>query len=392
MTTKRSWPPSLPRWAKPFSISYVFYAFALCDSNNTGEISNKWYKRSSVLVPWPTPSTQLICLNVYEFDKPFNYTVILHFKMLQNVFLEIISLDAWIVALITTECVDMCSLKWRLCEKKEVQWEQLKGFSHEWVSMCLLRIFAPFATIRLFSSVDSHVDSKPASLIARVVALWANKRFVSALNSHVGFQIGKFGSKLQSLHQFGFWFMICVFSLCWRLQSIGIAEKNKLIWPGPFPEKWKWHATMMTMMMMMMTGIFTYGTNTYRYSFRRYSVRTPSRFWSWWWWWGLFGNGWSGGFDDGALVNEGTWQKYPVERFYEADKDFADLIIKCKSHICLCWTSMITYPVMICFFKRWKRKSINLETGWKIRRVRRWLQRKLSWRKRKHFSSKCTMR
>ena len=38
----------------------------------------------------------------------------------------------------------------------------------------------------------------------------------------------------------------------------------------------KWHATMMTiMMMMMMTGIFTYGTNTYRYSFRRYSVRTP---------------------------------------------------------------------------------------------------------------------
>ena len=32
----------------------------------------------------------------------------------------------------------------------------------------------------------------------------------------------------------------------------------------------------MMMMMMMMTGIFTYGTNTYRYSFRRYSVRTPS--------------------------------------------------------------------------------------------------------------------
>ena len=33
---------------------------------------------------------------------------------------------------------------------------------------------------------------------------------------------------------------------------------------------------------------------------------------------------------------EGTWQKYPVDRFYEDDKDFADLIIKCKSHRCLC--------------------------------------------------------
>ena len=31
------------------------------------------------------------------------------------------------------------------------------------------------------------------------------------------------------------------------------------------------------MMMMMMTKIFTYGTNTYRYSFRRCSVRTPSK-------------------------------------------------------------------------------------------------------------------
>ena len=28
-------------------------------------------------------------------------------------------------------------------------------------------------------------------------------------------------------------------------------------------------------MVMMMTGIFTYGTNTSRYLFRRYSVRTP---------------------------------------------------------------------------------------------------------------------
>ena len=58
-------------------------------------------------------------------------------------------------------------------------------------------IFALFATIRLFARVDLHVDSKPASLIARVVALWTNKRFLSAVNSLVGFQIGKFGTRLQ---------------------------------------------------------------------------------------------------------------------------------------------------------------------------------------------------
>ena len=34
MTTKRRWLPSLPRWAKTFSILYVFYAFALSDSND----------------------------------------------------------------------------------------------------------------------------------------------------------------------------------------------------------------------------------------------------------------------------------------------------------------------------------------------------------------------
>ena len=42
----------------------------------------------------PDPPLRHNCLNIYEFDKPFNYTVILHFKMLQHVFLEIISLDA----------------------------------------------------------------------------------------------------------------------------------------------------------------------------------------------------------------------------------------------------------------------------------------------------------
>ena len=114
-------------------------------------------------------------------------------------------------------------------------------------------IFALFATVRLFSRVDSHVDSKPASLIQKVVPLWTNKRILSAVNSHVGFGIGKFGTREAALIaiviflcirldlvDFGylgkFWFMICVFSVCWRLQSIGITEKNKVIWPGPFHE------------------------------------------------------------------------------------------------------------------------------------------------------------
>ena len=116
-------------------------------------------------------------------------------------------------------------------------------------------IFALFATVRLLSRVDlhvdSHVDSKPASLIQRVVPLWTNKQIISAVNSHVGFQIGNFGTRVAALIaiviflcirlnlvDFGylgkFWFMICVFSLCWRLQSIGITDKNKVIWPGPF--------------------------------------------------------------------------------------------------------------------------------------------------------------
>ena len=69
-------------------------------------------------------------------------------------------------------------------------------------------IFTPFATIRLFS----NVDSKPASLIARVVALWANKRFVSAVNSHVGFQIGKFGTRVAAL--------VAIVSFLWLRMNI----------------------------------------------------------------------------------------------------------------------------------------------------------------------------
>ena len=154
----------------------------------------------------------------------------------------------------------MCSLKWPFCVKEEVQMGAMKGL-FPWMSehvpfenMCPCGgIFALFATVRLFSRVDSHVDSKPASLIQKVVPLWTNKRILSAVNSHVGFGIGKFGTREAALIaiviflcirldlvDFGylgkFWFMICVFSVCWRLQSIGITEKNKVIWSGPFHE------------------------------------------------------------------------------------------------------------------------------------------------------------
>ena len=51
MTTKRSWPPSLPRWTKTFSIQYVFYAFALCDSNHTDENLN-WRNVKQMVTTW----------------------------------------------------------------------------------------------------------------------------------------------------------------------------------------------------------------------------------------------------------------------------------------------------------------------------------------------------
>ena len=112
-------------------------------------------------------------------------------------------------------------------------------------------------TIRLISRVDLHVDFKAASFSARVVALRTDKRFLSAMNSHVFFQHGRcvrweaalvaFVSFLyirMDLVEFGhlekFWFMIYVFSVCWGLQSIGITVKNVVIWPELFCKKWKW--------------------------------------------------------------------------------------------------------------------------------------------------------
>ena len=61
-------------------------------------------------------------------------------RMLQHVFLDIISLDAWIAALVTTETpfLWMCwqVLFWSdpsVCLKEEVQWMQWKGF-FPWMS------------------------------------------------------------------------------------------------------------------------------------------------------------------------------------------------------------------------------------------------------------------
>ena len=70
-----------------------------------------------------------------------------------------------------------------VCVKEEVQCMGAMIGLFTWMSdhvpfenMCPCGgIFALFATLRLFSGVDSHVDSNPASLIARVYSLWTNK-------------------------------------------------------------------------------------------------------------------------------------------------------------------------------------------------------------------------
>jgi len=162
---------------------------------------------------------------------------------------------------LSPECVDMCSLK---CPS--VWWKRYNGCNEKafplnrwacafWEYVPLWRNICTLCNCKAFlqSGFACRLDSKPASLIQRVVPLWTNKRIISAVNSHVGFQIGKFGTRVAALIaiviflcirlnlvDFGylgkFWFMICVFSVCWRLQSICITEKNKVIWSGPFHE------------------------------------------------------------------------------------------------------------------------------------------------------------
>ena len=126
---------------------------------------------------------------------------------------QITGLPAWVFAFLASKrfltSVWYFSPLGRLQEKLHSL--QAKGFSPACCSMCFkwmsMTFLAPILKtemivienycpiIRLFSRVDSHVDSKPASLIARVVALWTNKGFLSAVSSHVGFQIGKFGTE-----------------------------------------------------------------------------------------------------------------------------------------------------------------------------------------------------
>ena len=138
------------------------------------------------------------------------------YRMLQHVFLDIIiSLHAWIVALVTTEtplfwmCWHVLFEVTPLCE---LTMGAMKGF-FPWRSlhvpfenMCPCGgIFALFATIRL----SSRVDFKPA----RLIALWTNKRFLSAMNAQVGFQIGKFGTRVAAL-------IAIVIFLCIRLDLV----------------------------------------------------------------------------------------------------------------------------------------------------------------------------
>ena len=130
---------------------------------------------------------------------------------------EITGLPAWVFVFLANKrfltSVWYFSPLGRLQEKLHSL--QAKGFSPACCSMCFkwmsMTFLAPILKtemivienycpiIRLFSRVDSHVDSKPASLIARVVALWTNKRFFSAVNSHVYFQVGRSAKRIATL-------------------------------------------------------------------------------------------------------------------------------------------------------------------------------------------------
>ena len=50
--------------------------------------------------------------------------------------------------------------------------------------------------------MGSHVDSKIASCCARVVALCTNKRLLSPVNHHVGFQLGRSVERIATLFAF----------------------------------------------------------------------------------------------------------------------------------------------------------------------------------------------
>ena len=79
----------------------------------------------------------------------------------------------------------------------------------------------------------------------------------------MGFQFEKFGTRLAAV-------IAIVIFLYIRMDLVDIMENSEKLGKVKV-------AMMMMMMMMMMPGTNTYGTNTYRYSFRWYSVRTPLR-------------------------------------------------------------------------------------------------------------------
>ena len=99
------------------------------------------------------------------------------------------------------------------------------------------------------------------SSCAEVVALWTNKRSLSAVNWQVGFQLRRFVKWVAAM-------VVIVIFLCfkgdmvdfgqdfWSLYSAYVLKasvnlynwKNKVIWPEPFKEKWRdWKAILITL-------------------------------------------------------------------------------------------------------------------------------------------------
>ena len=50
--------------------------------------------------------------------------------------------------------------------------------------------------------MGSHMDSKGTSFIARIVELCTNERLLSAVNHHVGFQLGRSVERIATLFAF----------------------------------------------------------------------------------------------------------------------------------------------------------------------------------------------
>ena len=130
--------------------------------------------------------------------------------MLPHVFLQATSIVAWIVALVTAEML----LPWMCCHVLLEVTTCCAGIvalsATEWVSpwmseQVLLEITcrcAGILALRLFPWVGSHMDSKGTSFFARIVKLCTNKRLLSAVNHHVGFQLGRSVERIATLFAF----------------------------------------------------------------------------------------------------------------------------------------------------------------------------------------------